>query len=274
MPPKYWDRSVNAGAGCAPVGEKCNACWALKVVERMSHNPVMAGSAIIGPPGLQVKDGKWTGCVRWEIAKMRLPLYRDGHVVAIWWLGDLFMDQVPDEITEAQLDHTLADAMVRAAKRLSPNRYLYLSSRPQNMAKRVVAWLHDLAPPERRIVLQTHWWGSSVSDERSWEKASKALLLVPGNHWMSLEPWLRPINFEGRRPAPWDWINAGAETGGGARPAPTLDQFRELRDWCARWQVPFYLKQLNAKGDRTLDGREHNAFPWRHGQGPELGGLT
>lgn len=54
-------------------------------------------------------------------------------------------------------------------------------------------------------------------------------------------------------------IVAGAETGPGARPAD-LDWFRSARDQCADAGVPFFLKQVNAKGYWELDGIKHEEW--------------
>jgi protein gp37 len=62
-------------------------------------------------------------------------------------------------------------------------------------------------------------------------------------------------------PQSLSWIVAGSMTGPGARPAQDA-WFRELRDWCSAFEVPFLLKQLDAGGLRLLDGREHNDLPW------------
>jgi protein gp37 len=56
-----------------------------------------------------------------------------------------------------------------------------------------------------------------------------------------------------------DLLIAGAETGPGARLAE-LDWLRSARDQCASAGVPFFLKQVNSKGDRELDGRRHGEW--------------
>jgi protein gp37 len=268
MPPRYWTKSLNAGAGCAPVGEKCSHCWAARIVNRMTHNPIIqAGGGVAGPPGELVKDGLWTGRVRWDVDKMKPSLWREGQIVAVWWLGDLFMDNVPDSITLAQLTATAADTIRRHDKGLPPNRYLYLTSRPRNLVRRFRQWMHDMSLERSmatvRLMLRTHWWGASVWDERSWDSAAKAFLELPSqmHRWMSLEPWLKPISFVETGPEPWGWIVAGSMTGPGAIPAHG-SWFRQLRDWCAEHDVSFFLKQLDRRGNRELDGRTHDDYPW------------
>jgi protein gp37 len=53
-----------------------------------------------------------------------------------------------------------------------------------------------------------------------------------------------------------DLLVAGAETGPGARPC-NPDWLRSVRDQCAAAKVPFFLKQVDAAGERELDGRMH-----------------
>lgn len=262
---KHWTKSLYGGAGCAKCGPKCANCWALQVVRRMVHNPVIkqSGSRVVGLPGELVdKDGEWTGRCRWDLDKMKPPLWRTGHVVAVWWLGDLFMDNVPDEIVSAQLHFTATDAAQRSHMGLEPNRYLYLTSRPQNMVRRLKAWIRSNSWP-KRTMMNTHWFGSSVSDERSWDAARKAMSTLPVqmHRWVSLEPWLKPISFGLYGPEPFEWVVAGAETGPRARPAQ-VKWFDWLIEWTRQHRIPLYLKQLDRRGTRELNGVTYDEFPW------------
>lgn len=59
-------------------------------------------------------------------------------------------------------------------------------------------------------------------------------------------------------------INAvilGGETGPGARPVQ-LDWIRSVRDQCEAAGVPFFLKHIDKKHGRILDGRTHDELPW------------
>ncbi|MCL2120151.1 MAG: phage Gp37/Gp68 family protein [Planctomycetaceae bacterium] len=57
-----------------------------------------------------------------------------------------------------------------------------------------------------------------------------------------------------------DWVIAGAETGQNARLAE-LDWFASLRDQCVAAKVPFFLKQVNARGEDLLDSEKIKDFP-------------
>lgn len=258
---KYWTQIINSLVGCNPVGDKCDGCWAARLVSRMVHNE--ATQSFAGKPGELVRDGKWTGTVKLHPKRMKPKRWKEGQVVAMCWLSDLFQRAVPMSFQLEQLKRTADDAVERHNLKLPPNRYLYLTSRPQTMVQVVRIFLrNDKDTLRMSAVSATHWFGATAWDQHSYHEAALALMHLPTKRWLSLEPWIRPLNMKGKPPGPWGWIVAGAETGPGARPA-SENWFRALRDWCEAWQTPFYLKQLNAAGDRELDGRTHDAYPWR-----------
>ena len=92
--------------------------------------------------------------------------------------------------------------------------------------------------------------------------------------FVSYEPALGPLSLATEM---WngevDWLIAGGESGPGWRPGNSaretqLQWFREIRDQCAEYDVPFFFKQHGGVrridghwGGRELDGREHNEMP-------------
>jgi protein gp37 len=128
------------------------------------------------------------------------------------------------------------------------------------------------------------WLGVSVENQKTADERIPALLRTPAAKlFVSCEPLLGPVDFHldaekagdpewcfinaltGRqddmgRPCPdvphLDWVIAGSETGPGARPC-NPNWIRSIRDQCKDACVPFFLKQVNAHGDRDLDGRMH-----------------
>lgn len=163
------------------------------------------------------------------------------------------------------------------------------------------------------------WLGVSIEDQE-WAdvRVPELLATTAALRWVSAEPLLGPVDL-----SPWlfpfvpcvgcpcphpdvdrlgfedcckepdlgpsklDWIVAGGESGGGARPAHP-DWFRELRDQCQAADVRFLFKQwgqygptheltsveisgdvvlgmkryrTKAEAGRLLDGREWNEFP-------------
>ena len=80
--------------------------------------------------------------------------------------------------------------------------------------------------------------------------------------FLSLEPLLGPLknlNLENI-----DWAIVGGESGPGARPLK-VGWVTDLRDQCARANVPFFFKQWGGvnkkKTGRLLEGRTWNEMP-------------
>lgn len=108
------------------------------------------------------------------------------------------------------------------------------------------------------------WLGVSVeSDETAWRAAM--LQKIPATvHFLSVEPMLAPVTKFSTDFI--EWVICGGESGPRARPME-LDWARDLRDHCAAFGVPFFLKQLGGVRDKrghddaVLDERQHKAFP-------------
>ena len=99
------------------------------------------------------------------------------------------------------------------------------------------------------------WLGATVVNQEEADRDIPKLLAVPARvRFLSIEPMLGPISFEGmfanaRNIADHtnalevlDWIIVGGESGPGARPMHP-DWARSLRDQCAAAGVPFLFKQ-------------------------------
>lgn len=171
------------------------------------------------------------------------------------------------------------------------------------------------------------WLGTSVEDQATANARIPYLVTTPAAvRWISAEPLLGPVDlnhvdfmadcpsdceygavdpstgcFECRRcedtgktdEIGLDWVVAGGESGNQARPA-NPQWFRDLRDQCAKFDIPFLFKQWGewvsvsevegpgehhafpdgrtvrrtgkSSAGRSLDGVEHNGFPEvRHG---------
>jgi len=104
------------------------------------------------------------------------------------------------------------------------------------------------------------WLLVSVENQKAAKERIPPLLDTPvAVRGVSCEPLLEPVDL-----SPWidglDWVIAGAETGPNARPV-SLDAFRLLRDHAQAAGVPFFLKQIDAKNERELDGRTWEEIP-------------
>nr|VFJ90877.1 MAG: Phage protein Gp37/Gp68 [Candidatus Kentron sp. LFY] len=88
---------------------------------------------------------------------------------------------------------------------------------------------------------------TNPSDLRRWSPLLDAHLFEMGSEVMR-RPYL-------------DWVIAGCETGPGARPMDP-DWIRSIRDRCREARIPFFLKKLDPKGERMLDGRMWEETPF------------
>ena len=164
------------------------------------------------------------------------------------------------------------------------------------------------------------WLGCTVEDQKRADERIPILAQIPARvRFLSMEPLLGPVDLRFERcsscagtgdqsgsfglpeectacdgrgswqmgpgehslPHMIDWVIAGGESGGRARPTDPA-WFRSLRDQCASAGVPFFFKQWGEWGleatsgrpesarllrvgkkaaGRLLDGVEHNAFP-------------
>lgn len=128
--------------------------------------------------------------------------------------------------------------------------------------------------------------GTSVENQRTADERILKLLQIPAwKRMVSYEPALGPVDLGGyylnqktglkHYPFPYldekyrtkninllDIVVAGAETGPGARPCD-LDWLRSARNQCAAAGVQFFLKQVDSKGTRELDGQRHDEWIWK-----------
>jgi protein gp37 len=106
------------------------------------------------------------------------------------------------------------------------------------------------------------WMGVSVETEDYVWRIDRLREVPSAVRFVSAEPLLGPlrrINLDGI-----DWLIVGGESGPGARPMSKA-WVRNLRDQCARANVPFFFKQWGGvnkkKAGRVLDGRTWDGIP-------------
>lgn len=120
---------------------------------------------------------------------------------------------------------------------------LLLTKRPSNIRKMVPAgWLDE---PPKNIM-----YGTSASDQETFNTMVKHLLKVPGKHFVSVEPQIGFIDLtplkemereSGQR---IDWIIQGGESGHHKRPFD-LQWAYSMRDQCEEMGIPYFFKQID-----------------------------
>lgn len=301
---EWTDATWNPITGCSVVSPGCTNCYAMKLAgTRLKHHPSRDGLT---------RDSKagpvWTGDVRFNPDWLDQPLrWKKPRMIFVCAHGDLFAEGVKDEWLD----------QIFAVMALAPQHtFQVLTKRPERMRDYLTGRLLEhrfvaaqvqfkfpIPSPGRwpHMPLPNVWCGVSVEDQRRAEERIPILLDTRAAiRWISAEPLLGPVDLRAYLPkcqqycshgctalgdeecdkygAKLDWIVAGGESGGGARPMHP-DWARTLRDQCASAGVPFLFKQWGnhrpcsdatgpymlrvpkAEAGRMLDGIEHNGFP-------------
>jgi protein gp37 len=243
----WTDFTFNPWWGCVKISPACTNCYAATFDKRVGgdHWGAKAERRFFG-------DKHWDEPRKWNEAAARGGVRRRVFCAS---MADVFEDRDDLVASRGRLWQ-----LIDATPHLD---WLLLTKRPENIAS-MMAPLGQLP--------QNVWIGTTVESQEYAVARIPHLLAVPASvHFLSCEPllgrldlggreantiwtggdWLRRFTLrdEGREPAVVledrpriDWVIAGAESGPRARPQ-NLDDFRSLRDQCARAGVPFFLKQ-------------------------------
>jgi protein gp37 len=198
---------------CDRVSEGCRRCWHLKVADRLARNPALDEGNRAAYAGLNAPQ--WT-----NDATATLPA---GRVICVQFMGDLWHPNVHADMRAAVL------SMCGAA----PSVFLLLTKRPERVAERI--------PPNCGL-------GASAHSAGSLREALAALAETgAARQWVSLEPLLGEA-WRGLCYARGgiDFVAAGPETGGGARPCDGT-WIADVAHFCRSFAIPFYDKRPPSK---------------------------
>lgn len=257
----WTDSTFNPWMGCAKVSPGCDHCYA------EVSTPSRTMRIVWGPQEARRKTSvsNWGQPVRWNAAHAHFFVQHERRRrVFCASLADVF-DNRADPTWRAELW-----ALVGATPHLD---WLLLTKRIGNVAGMLPADWGDGYP--------NVWLGISVVNQAEVERDVPKLLATPAQmRWLSMEPLLEPVSFEGLFANPnrtcdgtnaleeIDWVVVGGESGANARPIP-VGAVESIRDQCAAVDVPFFFKQWGGtskdKGGCTLDGMEVKAWPRQHG---------
>lgn len=242
--------------GCTKKSDGCANCYAKREVEtRWSKNPrsVFYGRQF---SDIQCHPEQLGQVLRW----------RKGRKIFVCPRADLFHEAVPDEF----IDQVFAVMGNVFCKMDEPHTFQVLTKRPERMAQylqnenvitRVTVAMKAMglglagenAAP--RWPLPNVWLGVTTENQEAADERIPLLLQTPAAvRWVSVEPLLGPISFEGMFANPsdhrdgtnaletLDWVVVGGESGPSARPMHP-DWARSLRDQCNAAGVPLLFKQ-------------------------------
>jgi protein gp37 len=228
---EWCDASWNPWQGCLKVSPGCKQCYMYRDKARYGQDPKVV---------VRSKPTTFNSPLKWTESR---------KVFTCSW-SDFFIEQA---------DNWRDDAwdIIRRTPHLT---YQVLTKRPENIKDRLPEDWGDGWP--------NVWLGVSVESPKYFHRIvtlSDTLALV---RFVSYEPALEVVDFQPALAMGWiDWLISGGESGYSPRPA-SLDWFRQTRDDCQKWGVPFFLKQLGGSkkingtwGGSILDGKTHSEFP-------------
>ncbi len=234
---------------CTRVSAGCANCWHLKYRTRFSYD---------GKPVLREKD-----C----LSPIRL---KKPSIIGVQFMGDLFHESIPFEFIDL-----IFAIMIKA----DHHRFIVLTKRPKRMMEYILRKLWDENINDDGLysavdeingnsdfnpLLPHVWFGVSVEDQKTADERIPILLKIPGNHFVSIEPMLGPVDLENlngpancryqvlrpitrggysNRPA-LDWVICGAETGQSARQM-NIEWAHKLKNQCTKEGIPFFMKKIS-----------------------------
>lgn len=260
---EWTDETWNVATGCTKVSPGCDNCYMFREYPRLKA---------MGVRGYQHAPD----VVRVHKDRVHIPRrWRKPRRVFVNSMSDFFHRDIPDE---------WRDGMFRTMRDTPRHTYQILTKRPRDGARWwfgrrergewdeqwVDRFEHSQGIDESERWPANVWLGVSIeSQEYLWRLNALSWCSAPVK-WVSAEPLLGPLDFWAADPIAGpvaaSWIVVGGESGPNARPMD-LDWVRSIRDQCADFDVPFFLKQLggvrNKRGGDAalLDGRLHHQFP-------------
>lgn len=284
---EWTDATWNPLRGCSRVSEGCRLCYAETVANRFKGE---------GQPyeGLIAHGGQWNGVIKLVPQLLDQPLrWRRPRRIFVNSMSDLFHENVPEPYIDTVFSvmalapqHTFQiltkrpgrmrdyfmglqrAAQIHAEKigsTFTPADVLnlrYIARHPH--AARAIAAAKSVWP------LPNVWLGVSVEDQATADARIPLLLATPASvRWISAEPLLGPITFEGlfanehdprdgtNALEQLDWVVVGGESGKNARPMHP-EWARTLRDQCGVIGTAFLFKQW---GEWAPRGPESRGYP-------------
>lgn len=244
----------NPVTGCSKVSQGCKHCYAEREWPRLAAPRTKPN----------IYTGREFTDVRCHPEKLDIPLrWTKPRRIFVNSMSDLFHEDVAENFI-----WDVFDIIERAPWHI----FQILTKRPQRMND-VLARISGA----RRC--QNLWLGVSCEDQATADERIPLLLQTPAAvRWISAEPLLGPISFEGMFANPndrrdgtnaleeLDWIVAGGESGPQARPMHP-DWVRAIREQCQAACVPFFFKQWGEWSPPDTD-QEYNTIAGRAGHPP------
>ncbi|MDE0534332.1 MAG: phage Gp37/Gp68 family protein [Albidovulum sp.] len=231
---EWTDATWNPVTGCTKITRGCDHCYAERFAERWR--------GISGHPYEQGFDLR-----QWPTRLDQPARWRKPRMIFVNSMSDLFHKSVEREFI---------DCVFETMETVDRHVYQVLTKRSSLMRRYLRNRYADSAAPDHI------WCGVSVEDRSAISRIEHLQKTPVAVRFLSIEPLLGPIgniDLEGI-----SWVIVGGESGPQARPMH-LEWVKDIRDLCARTDVPFFFKQWGGQtsktGGRKLEGIEHNEMP-------------
>lgn len=250
---EWCDHTFNPWMGCTLVSPECTNCYAKTLMDDRYHKVEW------GPKGTRVltSEANWRQPAKWNREAASAGVKRRVFCAS---LADVFEDNRPVTGKGAITCHDLnyaRQALFNVIKDTPNLIWLLLTKRPKNIRAMVPeVWLKQW--PDNVVT------GTSAGCQWTADVNFPALLDVPGQHFLSCEPMLGPVELSKvsrparfhQQPMAWEhwlakeisWVICGGESGLNARPMHP-SWVRSLRDQCVSAGVPFFFKQWGEWAD-------------------------
>jgi protein gp37 len=277
----YVQETWNVFAGCSKISDGCDNCYAEKMSFRLSEMGQEKYSLVLD------NAGKWAGKVYFDEEALGKPSKWDSpRMIFVNSMSDTFHLSVPfswiDQVIQTIITHP-------------EHTFLILTKRPERMN----AYFEHYLPNNNKFSIYQKlnhlWLGVTAENQITANNRIPLLLRTPAaRRFVSVEPMLGPVNLthlrrlSGLGPvginslygASWyedmdtnrydsainkiDWVICGEESGPRRRPLKE-EWVRNLKNDCARFKVPFFLKQLYRDNKKelmpSLDGEIYDQAP-------------
>ncbi len=246
---EWTNHTFNPWVGCTKVSPGCDHCYAESWAKRAGNPQLWTGARRRTTPA------NWAKVLKWDAAAKKA-----GRVDRVFCasLADVFDNEVPQQWRTDLFE------LIRLTPHL---RWLLLTKRIGNAI--------SMLPEDWGAGYPNVMLGSTIVNQPEADRDAWKLLATPAaGHFFSIEPMLGPIDLNATPPEPgripingailddlrgclpkWqsypiraklrdgvDWVIAGGESGGNARPMHP-QWARQLRDACVTAGVPFFFKQ-------------------------------
>jgi protein gp37 len=214
---EWTDHTFNPWWGCVRVSPACKHCYAESLAKRYGQNVWGVGS-----DRRFLSDNNWAQPLKWNAAAKAT-----GNRARVFCasMADVFEDRRDLDSERLRLWQ-----LIEATPWLD---WLLLTKRPQMIAALSPwgqAWPHNV------------WIGTTVEDQRRARERLPILTGIPAAvRFVSAEPLLGQLDLTHWLGA-LDWVIAGGESGGHARPT-SPSWFYDLHDQCTEAGVAFHFKQ-------------------------------